>query len=189
MSCLSALTIDLVSNCTTQGSGGIEVKAWIGQRSDLTATFDNTNPSKVTDLAIATGKQLITLTGVRKGFDGGHDIEITEKRSNRYIHAFDFEAFQMTTAVREQLDGMEDVVVIFERMDKIGTPDGVFQMLGMKFGLDKTADTRRENNANGARAISLASMAGMGEPYSSYTFLKTDYATTKALLVTLETPA
>jgi len=61
-------------------------------------------------------------------------------------------------------------------------------MQGVEFGLYPTSDSKRENDANGARVLELTSQDGDTEVYSDYTVFDTDYATTLALLVALETP-
>lgn len=186
MDCLSALTANIVSNCTTQGVGGAKTKAWLGARSEFVFTYDATNPSLITDIARVTGTDVLrTVNTVHKGLDVGHDREQADRRADRFVHTADLEIFETSDLdVREQIDRMQDMVLIYQRVD-----DGSFVVKGAKYGLYVTADTQRENNAQGARPITLASRAGETEPWSSYTYLDTDEATTLAALVAFETPA
>jgi hypothetical protein len=188
--CLSKLTQNIVSNCETQGVGGIEPDyAWVLDRSDASFTYDVTNPSMITAITMSVGTRAWKIQAVKKGLNSGHDGVVAENRATRYTHKWDFEAFELETEAREQIDSMEDVVVIYERKDKTATGDGTFIIRGAKYGLWKTSDAQDENTVQGARPLNFASMAGMEEPYSAYTFLVTNYADTKAALVVLETPA
>ena len=188
--CLSKLTQNIVSNCATQGVGGVEPDyAWVLDRRDATITYEAVGSSKITGIVMASGTRAWKIEGVKKNLNAGHDVVIAENRGKRWAHRFDFEAFELETAAREQIDAMDDVVVIYERKDKTLTGDGTFVAKGAKYGLYNTSDAQDENTAQGARVLSFASMAGQEEPFSAYTFFVTDYATTKAALVTLETPA
>lgn len=186
MSCLSNIAKNIISDCTTQGSGGNEIKAWLFKRSELTITYDNTNPSKITDLALGTGKKGFTLTGVKKLINSGYDLVSEEARADGYTHFLGFQGFEFDAASVENLDSLNDLIAVVESKDKTTTGNGVFRLFGAKCGLTKTSDAMRANDNYGARVLELATPPGMIEPYSNYTVLDTDYATTLALLVALE---
>lgn len=177
---------NMLANCVTQRAGGIEVKAWFVNRANLTATFDATNPSLVTELTVAVEHKLVTLTGVKRGMDSGHSLSAAENRANRYPHTFNFEAFEIDTDAREQLDAMDDVVVIYQRRD--AAADGRYIIKGLSLGLEKSEDTLAENTDQSARKIALSTPdAYMGEPFSAYTLLVNSSAPeTAARLVALE---
>jgi hypothetical protein len=107
----------------------------------------------------------------RDGFDGGHDGVIQPARATRYSHVFNLEAFEMSTATRESIDAMDDLVVIYVRKDKTSDGDGDIIGLGLQYGLFRSADTKREKNAQGARALEFKSSETSPEPYSAYTVL------------------
>jgi hypothetical protein len=181
MSCTSGISKSIVSDCTTSGTGGIEEVIYIYNRADLVATRA-AGSSKITDITMAGSAVGYTATGVKKLFDAGHDLVVSENRPDKYGHYLKLEQFEFTSTDVENVDALNDVVVIYERKDKTTTGDGVFVCLGLTHGLYKASDTKRENTANGARTIELKSMAGEEEPFSAFILFKTDYATTKALI-------
>ena len=186
MSCVKGIALDIISDCNTSGVGGNEIKAWLGNRLEMTPTYDVTNPSKVTALAVDVTKQLYTMTGVKKLLNSGSDRVIAEDRPDKFTHYFSFQGFEFKAANVEGIDNLDDLVVIVESKDKTDTGDGVFRMFGLKYGLYPSSDTMRANDINGARSLELTSLAGQEEIYSNYTLLITDYATTLAALVALE---
>jgi hypothetical protein len=186
MACEKGIAASVISDCSTSGIGGNEIKAWIGNRLEMTPTYDVTNPSKITDLTVASTKQLFTITGVKKLLNSGYDRVVAEDRPDKFTHYFNFQGFQFDAADVENLDNLDDVVVIVESKDKSDDGDGVFRVFGIEYGLYPSTDTMRANDINGARNLELTSLAGQEENQSNYTLLDTDYATTKALLVSLE---
>jgi hypothetical protein len=188
--CLDALVQDIVSNCTTQGTGGIEPDhAWITQRSSISPVYDATNPSIVTGFSMASTTKLWSIFGVKKSLDAGHSLVAADNKADTYVHNFDFQANQLDADTSYAIDNINDVVVIYERKDKTIDGDGVFIMKGLAKGLYKSADDQTENAELGSRVLSLASLGGQEEPVSKNTLFLTDYATTKALLIAAETPA
>jgi len=184
MSCETGIFKAITSDCSKQPIGGLEVNAWLFNRMELVLTFDNTNPSKITDLVTAAATKGYLLKGVKKLLNAGHSVVVADDRADRYTHKFDFQGFEFDTASVEGLDQLADLVVVVEAKNKIATNDGTFVAYGVKSGLFKTTDERMFNDVGGARKISLATRGGEEEVYSNYTILKTDYATTKAMLTT-----
>lgn len=184
--CDKGIVKNIVSDCSTKPVGGIEITAWIGNRGEITPTYDVTNPSKITGLAVESGKQLFTITGVKKLLNAGFDRVVAEDRPDTFTHYFSFQGFEFKVENVENLDNLEDVVVFVEMKEKPDDADGTFRGFGVKYGLYPSTDTMRANDIDGARSLELTSMDGQSEPHSNYTLLATDYATTKALLVGLE---
>jgi hypothetical protein len=187
MACTSKIGKVIVSDCSTMGVGGNEIKAWIFNRSEATITYDNTYPSKVTGIVFAQGKRAWTVTGVKKLLNSGFSRVIAEDRPDKYKQWFKFQAFSFAASDNENLDSLSDVVVIVESKDK--NDDGTFRIYGLKSGLYPNSDEHDANGNNGARVISLESMAGQEEPNSVYVFDAGSYAQSAAALLAMETPA
>ena len=188
--CALGISQDIISNCTTQPTGGLEVEAYIINRSDIASiTFDATNPSKFTAITLNTGKRAFKLTGVNKNMQAGSELSKTEELSNTYIHKWMFKGFQFDSASVENMDALDDLVVIYQRKDTQINADGVFQCLGLRTGLYTNADTFNTNELNGIRSIEMQSEEQQTEPYSIWTFLATDVAGSKAALAALLIPA
>ena len=188
MGCETGIGLKIISTCATQGTGALEVKAWLGNRSALAIDYNPLAESQITNIApvVALAKVLYPITGVKKLLNAGFDRVVADDRADRFTHFFSFQGFEFATANVENFDALSDLVVIVENKDKSDDGDGTFKCYGAKYGLFASTDTLRANDINGARSIELTSMGGSEEPWSQYTVLKTDYATTKAMLVALE---
>ena len=189
MACVTGISKDITSDCSTQKGGSLEVKAWVFNRADYANafTFDNTNGNKITNIASVLAKKAYVLTGVKKLLNAGHDLVAADDRPDKYTHFFSFHQFELAAEDIKNVDQLNDIFVVVERKDKMNGGDGTFVAYGCKNGLWKSADTRRANDINGARSIEMASLGGQEEEYSEFTVLKTDYATTLSMLVGLET--
>jgi len=190
MSCAKDIAKNITSNCDTQPVAGVEVKAWIGQRRFITPTYDVTNPSLVTGLAVETGQQLFTLTAVKQLLNPAYERIVAQNRADTFKHKFSFEGFEFESSDVENLDSLDDLVVVVEMINKVTSADGTFRIFGLTRGLYPTTDTWTANDIDGARAITMESLDGQTEKYSQNNFLvstgATAYADTLAALVALE---
>jgi hypothetical protein len=187
MSCIDGIAKAIDSTCATQGVGGVEQKGWLMNREDIDSITQVDNV--VSALTMKSTKQAFTATIVAKSMNAGHDIKIEEGYADRYTHYASIKIFENDSAAQLNADNLKDLVVIVERKQKSTTGDGVFLMYGLEAGLYKTADSARLIENNGARLIEMATDGATGEKYSSVSFFDTDYTTTKAAIVALETPA
>lgn len=189
MACTDSIVKDIISNCTNQPNGFLEVKAWIFSREAFAnaITYDSTHPNKITSIASVTGEQCYTLTGVKKMLNAGHDVVTADDRADKYTHYFNFHQFEIAAEDIHNIDNLKDVFVVVQRKDKGTDGDGTFVAYGVQNGLWKSTDTRRSNDVNGARNLELTSLGGSEENYSEYTVLSTDYDGTLSMLEGLET--
>jgi hypothetical protein len=187
MSCTTGIAKAIISNCTTQPVGGLEVTAYLFNRADMALTYDNTYPNKVTGIAAVGAALLYQISGVKKNLNAGHDRTVADDMADRFKHYFSMKEFSFLSDDVANFDGLGDICVIVEYKHKSTTGDGVFVGYGFKSGLYPTSDTRRANDANSVRSIELASKEQEDEPVSQYNVLLTDYATTKAALIALLT--
>lgn len=185
MDCTSGIAKNITSDCTTQPVGGLEVEAYIGNRRELSATYDETALNKVTDLSVIAGKTLFKIKGVSKNLNAGHDRVISDDLADTFTHYFSFKGFEFDSESVINLDNIKDVVVFVNYKNKTEDGDGVIVAYGLKCGLYPSSDTRRANDANGIRSIEITSKDQQTEPFSQYNVLNTDYATTLAMLESL----
>jgi len=193
--CTDSIVKNIVSNCTTSASGGLEAEAWAFNRKDLIVTYDNTVLNKITELENAEGKIGYKIKGVKKLLNAGHDIVVADDRPNKYVHYFALQQFETLVEDINNVDQMDDLVVVTESKDKNLTGDGIFMAYGVKKGLWKSTDTQRANDIDGARNLELMSLSGQEEPYSRYVVLAaetvpedgTAYVNTLAMLEGLMT--
>jgi len=186
MGCNDGITANIISDCTTSKAGGLEVKAWVLNRTNAVITYDETTKNLITTIAMEEGEQAFTIVGTKKLLNSGHDVVVAADRPDKYAHYFNFQQFEILSEKIVNVDNINDVIIIVETKDKNDTGDGVFIAYGVKNGLWKSTDTQRANDINGARNIELISLEGQEEPYSRYVVLSTDYDTTLTMLESLE---
>jgi hypothetical protein len=194
MSCDKALLKNILSDCTTAGTGGLEVNAWLGRRSDLVFTYNPTAGKEniIINVENAALKKCIKITGIKKLLKAGHTAVIAENRPNKFTQTFSFEIFERLAADFLNMDQPDDVVAFIELKDKTTTGEGVFVAIGVEQGLYTSADAWDSSANNGVRTITLSSMAGQEEKYSRFVVFgdptgipapgEPTYATTLALL-------
>jgi len=189
--CVNAALQNIVSDCTKNIKGGNETKGWLIPRADISSyTQDATNPSLISAIALETGKKAYTIETNRRGMDSGHDfLRGSDGYQDGYTHAFTVKIFGKTVEEREAIDALDDVVIIVESRDKDIAGNGTFSVFGLENGLWKSSDSKRANSDRGARLLELGALEEEVETYSAYSFWDTDYATSKAALVALETEA
>ena len=188
--CNEGIFADIVSNCTTQKSGGLEVVAYAMNRTDIeSVTYDATYDNMVTAMTMKSTKRVWEVKGIKDLLNAGHDIVTAADRADLYKHYFASQAFETEAEKIFNQDALNDIVVIVEAKDKTATGDGVFFIYGLKAGLYKTTSTRRFKDINGSRNIEFASMDSALESHSEYVFFDTNYATTLAAVQALLTPA
>jgi len=166
--CAASIAAAIISDCTTQKTGGAEELGWVGRRDDLIVTYDATNPALVTGLTTKAGTHLWTIKGVKRNLNFGSDIVVSADRADRWTHHVSFPQFEMDAASIANLDAAKDLVFIFEAKDKSTTGNGEFILLGLKGGLHKSADSFRINDANGARTLEFTNLEGETEVASRY---------------------
>lgn len=180
--CLDGIKQEIIDNCESAPIGGVEVNAWLFNRSDLSGVIDPANKNLVTSLIVALTKQGYKLQGFKKNINAGHDIVVSETNVDKYTHYLNFQAWLLDAVAVNNLDGLSDLVVVVEGLNKHTDGDGAFVMYGFDTGLYKTTDTKRFNDIDGNRNIEMASQAGEEPLVSEHVVFKTDYATTKAML-------
>lgn len=190
MACNDGIYKNITSNCTTQKSGGMETVAWAIYRPDIkTITVSPTNPVLITDLVLANGKKAIEIKGFRKNLNSGHTLVTAENKPDKYSHYFNLVQYEILAEDIQNADKLNDMVIIYERKHKTATGEGVFVIRGLRYGLIKSTDTKDENTDDAMRALVLSSEGGNEETQSEYIYFNTDYATSKADIIALLTPA
>ena len=189
MGCEGGIGKAIISNCTTQGVGGLEVKAWLFNINQVTIDFNPLLLSQITEIAPVTAlsKVLYPVTGVKRLLNAGFERTVASDRADRWKHKINFQGFEFDTASVENFDAIANVGVIVESKDKNDSGDGVLRCFGAKYGMFVGTDTMMANDINGARSIEVASLDESPEPHSQYTVLVAGgYAATKAMIAGLE---
>lgn len=189
-SCVLGITAAITNDCTKPPVRGLKTNIWIGNIGDFTYTEDASNSNLVDAIANASTKQFYKITSYRQDVDAGFDVVVSENLPEKYSHYFKIEPWDENADQIKNLDNMNGIVVIIEREggESKDSGDGAFQILGLEHGLYKSSATGRANDNDGAPVYEFTSREGQQEKHSKVIFYDTDYATTLAACVTLETP-
>ena len=185
MGCLSDITQAITNSCTNVPSAGLEVKAWIINRADVTWTIDGSNVVLLTAATMAGATVAYPVTAVKKENNAGFDGSFADNLPDLFTHNVSFQPYARDAASVLALDSIDDIVVVVELKGPKTT--GCFIVLGYETGLHLVSMTYKAKDNNGIPVYTFATREGEGEKYSRYVFWDTDYDTTLAALVTLET--
>ena len=186
MACTDKISADILNSCAVSPVAGFEPIAWALSRVDLdVVTLDGTYTNLVTAITMVGATVSYNVTAVKKEMDGGFDLVTSDVIADTYNHFWSFQPYEKTAQAIANVDDMTDIVIIAElRGDKT---EGCFVILGLELGLIKVSATQRQNENNGLPTYVFGSMEGQGERYSRFVFWDTNYATSLAAIVALET--
>jgi hypothetical protein len=125
------------------------------------------------------------ITAVNKEMNVGSDAVIADNLPNCFKHYFSFQPYGRTGANVKALDDMSDIVIVAELKGK--KTEGCFVILGLETGLHPSGMAFRANDNYGIPTYEFATRDGEEETHSRYVFWSTNYATTLAAIVALET--
>ena len=186
MACTEKISTDILNSCAVNPVAGYEPIAWALNRVDIDViTLDGTYTNLITAITMVGATVAYNVTAVKKEMDGGFDLVVADNVPDTYAHFWSFQPFEKTAQAIANVDDMNDIVIIVElKGDKT---EGCFQVLGAETGLYKVSATQRQNENNGLPTYVFGSMEGQGERYGRFVFWDTDYATSLAAIVALET--
>ena len=185
MACEGFITDDLLYDCANAPVGGIEPNVLLFNVLDIdytATTRDATNPDIVTNFQLKTGKTGYLLQGVKQVNNGASELVKKEFSSDKRKHTFNGVAFNVSAAVKQQLNEMAKggkYVVIVERKWKGLNNAEAFLIYGLDSGLELETEVHNTNENDGVAQFALASADGYEERYLPSTVLETDYLTTK----------
>lgn len=189
MSCLTTIAAEIINICTSIPAKGLCVKAWIFNRGDVTWTGGSGTPLITAGVNAAT-KQGYVLTAVKHEMDAGAEAVIADNLPGLFIHTVTIQPYDRDEDSIKNIDNMDDIVIVLELEggEKVADlyTEGKFILLGFGSGLHKVSATWKANDNHSIPTYEFATREGEEEKYSRYVFWSTDYATTKAALVTLE---
>ena len=185
MGCLSDITQVIANSCTNVPASGLEVKGWIINRADVTWTINGANVVLLTAAAMAGATVAYPITAVKKEMNAGFEGVFADNLPDLFTHNISFQPYNRKAADILAMDSIDDLVLVVELKGPKTT--GCFIVLGYETGLHLVTMSYRANDNNGIPTYEFATKEGQGEKYSRYIFWDTDYDTTLAALVALET--
>ena len=185
MACTEKIAKVITNSCDTIPVAGFEKKGWIINREDMTATLDGTKEALITAIAMAGATVAYPITAIKKENNGGFDLVSADNSPDTFQHYFSFQPFERDAESIQNMDQMNDLVIVCEL--KGSKTEGCFVVYGLETGLYKSSASQRVNDNLGLPTYEMKSLEGQGERFSRYVFWDTDYATSLAALVALET--
>jgi len=185
MSCLTDIAKAITNSCTIVPAAGLEIKGWIINRADVTWTIDGSNAVLLTAATMTGATVAYAVTAVKKEANAGFEGVFADNLPDLFTHNYSFQPYARDAASVLALDSIDDIVLVVELKGPKTT--GCFIVLGYETGLHLVSMSYRAKDNNGIPTYTFATREGEGEKYSRYVFWDTDYDTTLAALVTLET--
>ena len=181
MACNTAITADIINDCTKRPVKGLKSKAWAFNKGVATLTLTD---NLITNLVKTGAGTSFTLEGFKDFMNAGYEAVVTDNLPTGYKHKFMLDAFLATAAEKKNIDNADNFFVVVERNGS--QTEGCFVAYGVNNGLWKTSQAKTANDNNGVTKLEYQTRAGEEEQYSEYVLWKTDYATTLALLTATE---
>jgi len=187
--CYTGITQAITNACADAVKAGVEEDIYVLNREDIASITRSGSPTNlVTAITMKSTKRAWKITGTKMSNNLGYDIVIRDNAPDAYTHIYEADISKNTALIRKQLDNLGDVVVIAENRNK-ASADGTFIIYGYESGLYPSAGSQRSNDNYNQHTLTLQTREGQEESERPLVFLSTDYATTLAALVALETPA
>lgn len=190
--CNGEISAGLLNDCLINLQPGVKNDAWIMNLEDIDKggiVKDVANDLIITTLGMLSTKAAFKVEVIKNSLGGTYSNVPKDFGPDYFLHQVDIKVtdYNNLNKLRVQELNKSETVVILE--NKGADDETKFEIYGLDSGL-KLGDTNRATNENsGILNLSLKSRDGEEEPNLPYTIWNTDYATTKAAIVALETPA
>lgn len=184
-SCLTALTADLLVDCTDADITGLEERVVLINYADLEPgtgiVYSGGDPTTkiVTNINLQVGTTGYLLEGVRQLNSLLNENVIADDAVDKWRHSFVGQVRNLNTNARIQMDNIAGgrFLAVVEKRWK-GTDNlAAFVVLGPQRGLRLTVGVENSSEAEGVYAFTIASEDNALESLGAPNFLDTDYAT------------
>jgi hypothetical protein len=181
-------------DCDSPIVPGVNQRLILGNLDDIEAvSYNTTNTTIIEGITLKSGKSAYVYQGVRQSLNPSYEL-VPGTVSVGYNHMVNFLAFQISQAVKDNLEKMAlgKLFAVVENKNAVGNENSIFEVYGLNVGMEATVITRlpADQETNGAFTINLVTPEAEGkEPKMPQSWFLTDYATTKALVDALLTPA
>ena len=168
--CTNEIFKNIESTCSNRTVAGIEQIVYLMNRDDIqTITYDGDDYNKVTGITLKTGKLAYTAKGFKKNMTCGFERNISDDTVDTFTNSLTLTGYQFDAEGARNFDNMGNLVAV---VDRKGTKsaDGSVIILGLENGLFVSADSWAAGDNNGARSITLSSLADAGESCSYYIY-------------------
>jgi len=188
------ITMGADYDCDNPLTPGVNQRLILIDRDNIEdVTYDITTTTLITDLVLKTGSQGYSFQGIRQALNPQYQF-VPQTVSVGYDHQVDFLVFDISQEQKDNLEimGLGNLVAIVENKNTIGNDNSVFEVYGLKVGLELQTNVRipADTETGGAFSLSLMTSPNEGkEPKMPQSWWVTDYATTKVLVDATLSPA
>lgn len=186
MGACAVIQKNLIFDCDNPIISGADDRLIIGNRADISSVTKNgSNPKIFEAITLNSGANLFYYEGKNLSVEPRYALR-KRAYSEGYEHEVRFKAFKATPELKDELEAMAqgDLFAIVENKYRAANGNGAFEIYGYDTGLQLMELERiiKEAETQGAFNLQLRTHDDVDEPHMPYTFFKTDYATTKALI-------
>ena len=168
--CTNEIFKNIESTCSNRTVAGIEQIVYLLNRDDIqTINYDGEDYNKVTGITLKTGKLAYTAKGFKKNMTCGFERNVSDDTVDTFTNSLTLTGYQFDAEGARNFDNMGNIVAIVDRKGT-KTADGSVIILGLENGLFVSADSWAAGDNNGARTITLSSLADAGESCSYYVY-------------------
>ena len=188
----TGITIGADYDCLSPLKAKVNERLLVGNLADiLTITYDVTNPTLITAIAMKVGTEMQAFQGVRSSVKPQVDL-VQSDVSVGFSHQVDYSIFEVDAAQKENLQAMasKSTFAIYQNPKDSSLGDAVYEVLGVNSGLEVSTLSRipGDSATGGAYTVQLKTPEAASETSLPNSFFDTNQATTdaaiEALLVT-----
>ncbi len=166
--CVNEIFQNIESTCSNRTVAGIEQTVYLINRDDIQSVeYSQEDYNKVIGLTLKSGKKAYTAKGFKKNMTCGFERNVSDDTVDTFTDSITLTGYQFDAKGARNFDNAGNIVAI---VDRKGTKmaDGSVIILGLENGLFVSADSWAAGDNNGARTITMSSMADAGESCSYY---------------------
>jgi hypothetical protein len=182
-----ALTSGIDISCASikQAAGGVKTKVWLGNLSEVTATYDESG--YITDLAFNdyTTQGLVPFNCLKDQNDAGSDGAPTDGGTFMFTHDVVLTLLDLTPAHKSALEDLAFAGITQGVFAVVQTAGDQFRVYGIDFGLSVQSMPGRTGKTGEDATSRVITLSGTQKSLEKI-FLDTDVATTLAKIEALE---
>lgn len=191
----TGISLGSLYDCEDPLQPGIIQRLIVFNKADIaTITFDVTTTSLITDIVLESTKQGYEFTGTKQSINASYTL-VPATVSVGYDHLVDLHIWDVTQENKDNLENMAvsaGLVAVVENINDVSLGNSVFEVYGLGRGMElfSLVRTPADVETSGAFVAQLKTSDTVGKEVRMPTsWFDTDFATTKAAVDLLLTPA
>jgi hypothetical protein len=185
----TGITIGADYDCLDPLKAKVNERLLVGNLDDiLSVTYDVTNPTLITALAMKVGTSMYAFQGVRSTVKPQVDLVASEVTVG-FSHQCDFSVFEVGSKDKENLQAMSTVsqFCIYQNPKDSSLGDAVWEVMGINSGLEVSTLTRMpaDGATGGAYTVQLKTPEAASETILPNSFFDTSIVITEAAIEAL----